>query len=128
MTDIVSTSVASCQWRGAKWPIVVTALVASSWAGTVTAIDAHSIEVSFSGTMGVAFQADCVLMTAKGSDPIAFVAEVPQRYSLVGLGLECRISRTEGGGRMMVEINKAGRTISRASVAAGAGTTLLTVR
>ncbi len=102
-------------------------MIVHAMAGALAA-DEWPFTVTFSGTPGVEFVAECVLETSDGTVPMELSDAVPRQYDLLGQGLECRISRPAGDGRLTVEINKADRSISRASVSGGAGTTRISVR
>ena len=85
------------------------------------------IALTFGGTPGVAFQATCVLATSSGTVRLTYDALTPRHYSLSGQGLDCLITRRQGEGRLMVEVNKANGTISRSSVSGGSSRVRISV-
>ncbi len=128
MANMVSTFLSTCQCRQSNLLLVMSALVTLVLGGPALAADDQSIDVSFSGTAGKRFHADCILTSDEGTESITFADQVPRHYSLVGRGLDCRITREAGRGNVMVEIDKGGQSISRASVAGGTGMTRIQVR
>ena len=128
MLTIVSIQTWIRQDRSPTGPAAIVAGLTLFAALAVNAADGDEIEIEFSGTAGLSFVAKCVVTAQSGDESRTFTGAVPARYSVTGEGIACRITRPAGEGHVFVEIAKAGRSVSRASVGPSPGVTTLSVR
>lgn len=98
--------------RGALFlALAILLAVAISPAHADSAIKTFSISID--GSAGVRVVAACLVNWGEEIDVVTLKGEVPQTRKVEAVGLSCQIQKVGRAGRLVVEISKNGRVVSR---------------
>ena len=104
------------------WALLATAVIGSAFAhgdrlervgGQQTT---KTFAIAINGSPGVKVVAACLVDWGEDVEVVTLKGEVPQTRKVEAVGLSCQIKKIGNAGRLVVEITKNGRLVSRNAV------------
>ncbi len=102
--------------------VILLVITACILAGSGCAVKESDFTVNVTGTPGLEFAGNYLVMMANGDNRSQSVdGKVPATYFAAGKMISCVFQKKSEPGRLTVEISKSGRTISQSSTLAEEG-------